>query len=77
MHLGVVRRLALSVAGLESGEVGRTMDGEVGESELKTLWLTHQAGGYNVSENQHPGLEWLQELIEKATQTCDSRNVEE
>ena len=39
MHLGVGRRLALSVAGLESGEVGRTMDGEVGESELKTLWF--------------------------------------
>ena len=39
MHLGVARRLALSVAGLESGEVGRTMDGEVGESALKTLWF--------------------------------------
>ena len=37
MHLGVARRLALSGADLKSGEVGRTMDGEVGESELKTL----------------------------------------
>ena len=39
MHLGVARRLALSGAGLESGQVGRTMDGEVGESVLKTLWF--------------------------------------
>ena len=77
MHLGVGKRLALSVAGLESGEVGRTMDGEVGESELKTLWLTHQAGGYNVSENPHPRLGWLQEPTEKATPTCGSRIVEE
>ena len=36
MHLGVAR-LALSGADLKSGEVGRTMDGEVGESALKTL----------------------------------------
>ena len=39
IHLGVVRRLAVSGAGLESGEVGKTMDGDVGESALKTLWL--------------------------------------
>jgi len=39
IHLGVARRLALSGAGLESGEVGNTMDGEVGESALKTLWF--------------------------------------
>ena len=39
MHLGVARRLAVRGASLESGEVGKTMDGEVGESALKTLWL--------------------------------------
>jgi len=39
MHFGVVRRLALSGADEESGAVGRTMDGEVGESALKTLWF--------------------------------------
>jgi len=35
----VVRRFALSGADVESGTVGRMMDGEVGESELKTLWF--------------------------------------
>ena len=39
MHFGVVRRLALSGADVESGAVGRMMDGEVGESVLKTLWF--------------------------------------
>ena len=39
IHLGVARRLALRGADLKSVEVGRTMDGEVGESALKTLWL--------------------------------------
>ena len=39
IHLGVARRLALREADLKSGEVDRTMDGEVGESVLKTLWL--------------------------------------
>jgi len=39
IHCGVARRLAVNWAGLESGEVGKTMDGEVGESALKTLWL--------------------------------------
>ena len=39
IHCGVARRLAVNRAGLESGEVGKTMDGEVGESALKTLWL--------------------------------------
>ena len=39
MHFGVVRRFALNRADVESGTVGRTMDGEVGESELKTLWF--------------------------------------
>ena len=39
MHLGVARRLALSGADVESGEVGRMMEGEVGESALNTLWL--------------------------------------
>ena len=34
-----VDRLALSGADMESGAVGRTMDGEVGESTLKTLWF--------------------------------------
>jgi hypothetical protein len=35
IHLGVARRLALRGADLKSGEVGRTMDGEVDESALK------------------------------------------
>ena len=39
MHLGVARRLAVRGASLESGEVGKTMDGEVGELALKTIWL--------------------------------------
>jgi len=38
MHFGVVSRLALSGADVESGAVGRTMDREVGEtSSLKHL----------------------------------------
>ena len=37
--MGVARRLALSGADVKSEEVGRAMDGEVGESALKTLWL--------------------------------------
>ena len=39
MHFRVVRRLALSGAETKSGEVGRTVDGEVGKSVLKTLWF--------------------------------------
>ena len=39
MHFGVARRLALKGANVESGVVGRTMDGEVGESALNTLWF--------------------------------------
>ena len=38
-HFGVARRLALSGAEVESGEVDRTMDGEVGELVLNTLWF--------------------------------------
>ena len=39
MHFGVARRLALKGANVESGVVGRTMDREVGESALNTLWF--------------------------------------
>ena len=39
IHFGVERRFAWNGAEVESGTVGRTMDGEVGESELKTLWF--------------------------------------
>jgi len=39
IYFRVARRLALGGAEAESGEVGRTMDGEVGESALKTLWF--------------------------------------
>ena len=39
IHFRVARRLALGGAEAGSGEVGRMMDREVGESALKTLWL--------------------------------------
>ena len=39
IHIRVARRLALGGAEAGSGEVGRMMDREVGESVLKTLWL--------------------------------------
>ena len=39
MHFRVARRLALSGAETKSGEVGRMVDGEVGESALITLWF--------------------------------------
>ena len=45
MHLGVAKSLAVRGAGLGSGEVGKTMDGEVGESALKTLWLDTSSRG--------------------------------
>ena len=39
MHFGVAGRLALGGADVKSGEVGRTINGEVGDSALNTLWF--------------------------------------
>ena len=39
IHFRVARKLALGWVAVGSGEVGRMMEGEVGESALKTLWL--------------------------------------
>ena len=51
-HFEWARRFVLGLAGEGLREVGRLMDGAVGESELETLWLATSRRRYEWRRNR-------------------------